>query len=317
MKQKSKNKWLGSKLNKRHPQFGIQMIIASSFTMIAFATIVILSLLLYNLFSNRIVLMKTESAEQFLTQTRRTLEDYLRVNRRISDALYYSCIKNLDLSEESLDDSFNLVYESNKDNLVSIALYGIDGKIISSVPLYYNKSPDDIKAQSWFTMATHEMENLHFSLPHVQNITNDSMEGYHWVTSLSRYVEITTDGAPTHGILLIDMKYSGIEQILEKVNSGNTSDYIYLSDEFGNIIYHPKQELINAGLFVEDTINNASNPDGTYEQKIKGEEMIVLTKTVSYTGWKLVHVVSKSGYSLGLNKMRSMVILFIYNEPIK
>lgn len=311
MKEDSKRKKVRSKLNIGQPQFGIQMIIASSFTLIAFITIVILSFLLYNLFSNRIITMKTESAEQFLTQTKRTLEDYLRTNRRISDALYYSVIKDTDLSEGSFDDSFNLVYESNKDNLISIALYGKDGRIISSMPVNYDKEASEVISQDWYIKATHEVENLHFSLPHVQNITEDSQEGYHWVISLSRYVELTSDGVPTHGILLIDMKYSGIEQILEKVNSGNTSDYIYLSDEDGNIIYHPKQEMMNAGLYVEETTNNASNPDGSYEQKVQGEDKIVLTKTVSYTGWKLIHVVSKSGYSLGLYKMRSMVIFFI------
>ena len=36
--------------------------------------------------------------------------------RRISDAMYYTVIKNTDIGSESLEDSMNLLYEANKDS---------------------------------------------------------------------------------------------------------------------------------------------------------------------------------------------------------
>ncbi|MCI6730995.1 MAG: sensor histidine kinase [Lachnospiraceae bacterium] len=293
------------------PGMGVQMMIAASFTVVACITIILLSLILYNLFSDRVIRSKTESAEQFLNQTKRSMEDYLRGNRRVSDALYYSCIKNTDLESDSLDESLNLVYETNKDNVVGIALYTGDGILVSSVPVAGKKQPGEIITQDWFTNAFREVENLHFSMPHVQNLSDELPEGYHWVISLSRVVELNVNGAPGQGVLLVDIKYSSIRQILEKVNSDNTSEYIYLCDGEGNIIYHPQQELMNAGLYEEATTDIAFLTDGSYNRRMQGEDCIIVTKTISYTGWKLVSVISKNSYNLGLYRMRYLLVFFI------
>lgn len=293
-------------------QPGIQMIISSTFTGISCLTILLISVIFYTVFSNRVVLLKTESAEQFLNQTKLSMEDYLRSNRRISDALYYSCIKDVDLKNNSFDESFNLVYEANLDNITSIMLYDNYGKQITSVPVSFHKKASEIIKQDWFINACNEVENLHFSTPHVEYLSDDSPGGgYRWVISLSRSVELTENGSPKQGILLVNIKYSSIQQMLEKVNSNHASEYIYLCDEEGNIIYHPKQELINAGLYQEETVDNAIRSDGFYNQTIGNDDLIIVTKTVSYTGWKLVSVVSKNGYNLGLEKMKNLLIFFI------
>lgn len=311
MKQKIMNLYNRMKHSMDTPPAGIQMIITGSFTLIACITIILLSMILYNLFSSRVVSMKTESADKFLSQTKRSLEDYLRNNRRLSDVLYYSCIKNTDLDEDSLDEELNLVYESNRDNVVSIALYTGDGSLVNAVPVAFKKAPKEIVAQSWYQNAVREVENLHFSLPHVQSLSDEYAEGYHWVISLSRAVELNRNGVPRQGVLLVDMKFSSIQQMLEKVNSDNSSEYIYLCDGDGNIIYHPRQELMNAGIYQENNAGVLSLTDGQYTERINGERCIVVVKTVSYTGWKLVSVISTSGYSLGLRRMQYLVFFFI------
>ena len=81
----------------------------------------ILGVTLYNRFVNRMEDMTIESSEQLLNQTAINLETYLRNMRRISDAMYYSVIKDKDLAVDSVDEEMNLLYEANKDNLISIA----------------------------------------------------------------------------------------------------------------------------------------------------------------------------------------------------
>ena len=83
----------------------------------------ILGVTLYNRFVNRMEDMTIESSEQLLNQTAINLETYLRNMRRISDAMYYSVIKDKDLAVDSVDEEMNLLYEANKDNLISIACY--------------------------------------------------------------------------------------------------------------------------------------------------------------------------------------------------
>lgn len=64
---------------------------------------------LYNRFVNKMEDMTTQSAEQLLNQTAINLESYLRNMRRISDAMYYSVIKDKDLATDSLDEEMNLL----------------------------------------------------------------------------------------------------------------------------------------------------------------------------------------------------------------
>ena len=299
---------LRSRLRIKHA--GIQMTITMSFTLIAGIGMILIGAILYSRFSVRSRDIMTENAGQFLTQTKRSVEDYLRSMRRISDTLYYFDIKNKDLEEDSLDFEFNLLYEAYKDDLVSIALYTGGGDLVNAFPVSVQKEGLDVTQQSWFTKARDTMENVHFSLPHVQNLFYEPVGKHNWVISMSRFVELNRRGIPRQGILLVDMSFSGIRQILEKANSDNRSEYIYLCSGDGDIIYHPRMELINADLYQEQT-DTAGRADGTYSDYHSGRQQITIIKTVSYTGWKLVSVIPLENYSIGMGKTQYFVVLVL------
>lgn len=289
----------------------IQMTIALSFTIVSVISMGILGISLYNRFVNKMEDMTTQSAEQLLNQTAINLESYLRNMRRISDAMYYSVIKDKDLATDSLDEEMNLLYEANKDNLISIACYTNDGRLVAAAPVATEKNNLDIVDQEWFTEATGQMENVHFSTPHVQNLFDDPSYRYYWVVSLSQAVELTSGGNSTLGVLLVDMNYSSIEQLLTKANTDNTSEYVYLMDGSGELIYHPKQKLIYTDLFSENNLVAASYEDGSHKEEYDGEKRIVTVKTISYTGWKIVSVVPMSSFDMGISGMRMFVILLM------
>ena len=289
----------------------IQMTIALSFTIVSVISMGILGISLYNRFVNKMEDMTTQSAEQLLNQTAINLESYLRNMRRISDAMYYSVIKDKDLATDSLDEEMNLLYEANKDNLISIACYTNDGRLVAAAPVATEKNNLDIVDQEWFTEATGQMENVHFSTPHVQNLFDDPSYRYYWVVSLSQAVELTSGGNSTLGVLLVDMNYSSIEQLLTKANTDNASEYVYLMDGSGELIYHPKQKLIYTDLFSENNLVVASYEDGSHKEEFDGEKRIVTVKTISYTGWKIVSVVPMSSFDMGISGMRMFVILLM------
>ena len=289
----------------------IQMTIALSFTIVSVISMGILGISLYNRFVNKMEDMTTQSAEQLLNQTAINLESYLRNMRRISDAMYYSVIKDKDLATDSLDEEMNLLYEANKDNLISIACYTNDGRLVAAAPVATEKNNLDIVDQEWFTEATGQMENVHFSTPHVQNLFDDPRYRYYWVVSLSQAVELTSGGNSTLGVLLVDMNYSSIEQLLTKANTDNASEYVYLMDGSGELIYHPKQKLIYTDLFSENNLVAASYEDGSHKEEFDGEKRIVTVKTISYTGWKIVSVVPMSSFDMGISGMRMFVILLM------
>jgi two-component system sensor histidine kinase YesM len=270
-----------------------------------------LGVTLYRQFSNRAEAMTIESTGQLLNQTAINLEDYLRNMRRISDTMYYSVIKNKDLASDTMDEEMNLLYEANKDNLISIACYTGEGQLVAAVPVANEKSQVNIVKQQWFTDAVGQMENLHFSTPHVQNLFGDPSYRYYWVVSLSRAVELTSNGTSTLGVLLVDMNYNSIEQILKKANVGNSSEYVYLIDGKGEIIYHPRQKLIYTDLYQENNIEAAGYEDGSTEEIFQGEKRLVTVKTVSYTGWKIVSVVPMSSFDMGMTGTKYFVIMLV------
>ena len=287
------------------------MTISISFTILSVCCMCLLGVMLYQQFTRKAENLTVENSRQLLNQTTINLEDYLRNMRRISDAMYYTVIKNTDIGSESLEDSLNLLYEANKDKLVSVACYTNDGKLTEASPIATEKPGVDVKSQKWFQDAAGELENFHFSTPHVQNLFDDPSYRYYWVVSLSRTVELTRNGNSMLGVLLVDMNYSSIEQLLEKASTDTSGEYVYLMAPDGEIIYHPKQNLIHMGLYEENNTEAAGYEDTTVKENFHGEKRLVTVKTISYTGWKLISVVPMKSFSMGMTGMRNLVVLLV------
>lgn len=312
MKEKAKQKNGVISYIKKHirPQ-SIQITISISFTVVSAIVMGILGISLYARFANQMEAMTAQSSQQLLNQTAINLETYLRNMRRISDAMYYSVIKNKDLAEDAMEEEMNLLYESNKDNLISIACYTNEGELVAAAPVATEKEDLDIIQQEWFTDAVGKMENVHFSTPHVQNLFDNTSYRYYWVVSLSQAVELTSHGSSTLGVLLVDMNYSSIEQLLNKANTNNDKEYVYLIDGEGEVIYHPRQKLIYTNLYEENNYMAASYDDGSRQEEFQGQKRLVTVKTISYTGWKIVSVVPMSSFHMGLFGTRQLALLFV------
>ncbi len=303
-------KWIEKTMEKAGRR-GIQFTVLVSFTVVSVFIMALLGFSLYQRFTLRTRAMMTESMEQLMSQTEANFEDYLTSMRRVSDAMYYDVIKDKDLARDSLDSEMFLLYEANKDNLISFALFKRDGSLVSAAPISAMKSRIDVREQPWFNLAMEEPENLHFSTPHVQNIFDASTFRYYWVISLSRIVELTDKGVPMRGVLLVDMNYSTIEQMMERVNSSNSYQYFYLCDSDGELIYHPRQMRINAGNYKENNAQVCEYEDGVHEERFDGEDRLVIVNTISYTGWKLVCVIPMNGFQLGNVSMRIFTLMVI------
>ena len=183
-----KNKYFGylEKITHR----GIQSTIMLTFSVISISLMLILGLVLEARFSAVYRDEVIRSTRMLMEQTSESLEDYLISMRQISDAAYYNAIKEYDISGDNQDiqKSLNLLYEANKESLRSIALYNYYGSLIAAEPVASQKEDPDVTHQDWFVQAMDEMENMHFSTPHIQNLFHDATLRYYWVVSLSRMV---------------------------------------------------------------------------------------------------------------------------------
>lgn len=240
-----------------------------------------------------------------------SMEVYLRNIMKLSDTIYYGIIKNVNLSEESINEEMTLLYNNNKDQVLNIALISKEGEPISVVPAARFRKNFDVGEEEWFVNALNKTENIHFTRPHVQKLFEKGSNGYRWVISMSRAVEITTGGSTEQAVLLIDMAYQGLDSVLDEVSLGN-GGYIYLIDSTGEIIWHPKFELIASGRVKENNLIAVTYSDGSIEEEFNNTARTVVIKTVGYTGWKLVGVIKGTGISLNTIKTRLFIVFVIF-----
>ena len=301
------NKYFG-KLRKLQPR-GMQSTIMIVFSVISISITLILGIVMYIRFSavNRQETIQT--AQTLMEQTGETLEDYLVSMRQISDTVYYNVIKDgaFPDQDQNIQKGMNLLYEANRDNLRTIAIYNSYGSLMAAEPVASQKEDPDVTSQDWYKQAVEEMENMHFSTPHIQNLFDDGSMRYYWVISLSRAVDLTDNGDSQMGVLLVDMDYSSISRMLQQINASDNGQYYYLCDSSGEIIYHPRQIQISEGIANENNDTESGYKDGVYDETFEGEHRKVIVNTISYTGWKLVGVIPYSTFTSGMLNMRYFV----------
>lgn len=299
-------KW--KKLQRRVGNRSFRFMISMSFTFVALTGMILITAVLLNRYERTLERQVLSDSQKLIGQVEINLNTYLRSMMRSSDAVYYNVIKKVDFDKDDISRELSLLYEANKDNLVSIACFTRDGELLGAAPVGSLKKNVNITAQSWFEDASDKMENLHFSDLHVQNIFENKSGRYYWVVSLSRGVELTNDGKMSGGILLVDMNFSGIQQLFTEVNNDGKG-YVYLIGRDGEIIYHPRQNLIFSNIIQENNQTASTYDEGVHNEEFQGEQRVVVVKTVGYTGWKIVSVVSRESLFSDLNQTRMMALL--------
>ena len=288
----------------------IRYSIFSYFTVTALVMGILIALFLNTRFSNQLSASMETDGENLVSQVSVSVESFLRTIMKLSDSIYYGVIKNADLSQESISRELQLLYDNNKDSVENIAVFDRSGRMLEVVPAARMKSHVDIAGEEWFAETLAQPENLHFSTPHVQYLFDGSETQYKWVISVSRAVEITDGPFTTQGVLLIDVSYNSLDQIVGEVSLGD-SGYLYLMDGGGEIICHPKAQLINAGLMEEDNLEVAGRKEGSYRERFGGEERITTVKSIGYTGWKAVGVNPTGSMTLNVLKTRIFVVFIV------
>lgn len=122
-------------------------------------------------------------------------------------------------------------------------------------------------------------DRLCISKPHVESL----LENYYpWVVSITREME-TADG--TKNSVVMDIRFSKIAKYVDNIGIG-PHGYCFIMDQEGDIIYHPQQQLLYAGLKTEETERIAAMEDGAFHDG----DVIYAVQTLAESGWRVVGV---------------------------
>lgn len=283
----------------------IQFLITQSFIFVTIITLIIVSMIMYNKFLRISENNLKTTSRQVVNQVNNNLDFYIQSMMEISDSIVELVSNSNENSTEHnayLSNEINVVLKSRKD-LVSISIFSKSGNLIIGAPNKSVKNNLNILTQDWFQTPITQPSTLFFSSPHVENIFENQ---HNWVVSLSREITYNISGIKYTGILLVDMNFSAIDSLCQNANLGKRG-YVYIVDSNNNLVYHPKQQLINAGLKSENLYDVEKNVFGTYFDNFNNEKRLIIIETVNNCRWRIVGVV----YQDDIVKVKDDIFQFI------
>ncbi len=275
----------------------LRQLIWVSFTLTSLLGVGLFGLTFYGRYSSQLQETIIEENKNLMEQVANTCSSYVHRMMKVSDSLYYTAIRRVDANQAMLNASFQLLYDTNKDEIESIALFSIQGDLLASAPAATLRDGFEARQQLWFRAALAQRENLLFSPLQVSNAFASQGGSYTWVVPMSRVVQVQTETGQQAGILLIQLRHSALEDIFSNVLLGEDA-YVYLIDRNGNLLYHPLQQLLSSGEIQENNQKAASYRDGNWVEEFQGQKRDVLVKSIGYTGWKIVGVIPQNDISL-------------------
>lgn len=188
----------------------------------------------------------------------------------------------MEAEKERILTQFQTIMES-RDDIYNVAAVAKNGRYI------INRGEDeltgyvDIESLDWYQAAMESKSGIAVSSSHVQNAIQSS---YKWVITLSRAL-VNNQTGEREGLFFVDLNYSAISDLCNN-NSIEEKGYIFVLDAEGNIVYHPKQQLMYGGLKTEniDAIMECREDSLIIDEG--GDSKLYTMSKSKKTGWTVV-----------------------------
>ena len=225
----------------------------------SFTLLIVFSLMVFLLLSLRftretVLENSTEYTSQLIGQVNNDIDSYIDHMENISfivagnsDVRDYLFLQELSQERElELRDRIAGVFKTITDTRSDIANIGLLPRnrecLINRGSAKLNPFIE-VSELSWYQEAVAAGGNTVVSSSHVQNAIYGS---YDWVVTLSCNIA-GGERQETGGVFFVDLNYSAISDLCERLSLGNRG-YIYILDRNGGIVYHPQQQLIYSGM---------------------------------------------------------------------
>ena len=233
--------------------------------------------------------------EQLVLRVNADIDLYVEYIKDISDFLvdntaiisYLQAARNGELNSRVEDEATGQLAAaiSIRSEFSAIALASPTGDVIFGSPDAERNVNSDYMRADWYLDAVANPREVQVSSSRVENLIADR---YTWVVSFSKAV--TNAYGEVLGVLLIDLNYNIIDSICAAIELGSRG-YIFLLGSDGEILWHPRQDLIYAGLKSENVADiMAAGPGRLSSGAGSAAKQYVICPSED-TGWTAVGVV--------------------------
>ena len=193
-----------------------------------------------------------------------------------------------------------------REDIETIAVFGDDGKPVVTTDSRSLRKDIQVTRQSWYSGASTNGRQYLISQPHVQRLYRGD---YPWVITLTRNVTWKQDGQSRNGIMIVDMNFTRIKDLCSR--DGKENGYLYITNQQGKIIYHPKQQMIYAGILPEEITLASNLKDGNSVVRTKNGQLDVCVKPLANAAWRVIGVSPMDGLATYQSGPGSYIVLAI------
>ncbi len=211
------------------------------------------------------------NSDQAVSQVENMITNYTEDMSGIMEMVQQSMKK----TEEERNNFFeNLIYI--RQDVEAITVHSEEGRLLTC---WSDGHELKEKIEDNLSYTKLEDDTLFISAPHVQNLFK---EYFPWVVTFSQKMK-AEDGEVLQ--ISMDIRFSNIAGYVDNVGIGSHG-YCYIADKGGNIVYHPQQQLIHAGLKAEqeDKVRDYSDGSHTFSG------VIYTIRTLHNCEWRIVGV---------------------------
>ena len=242
---------------------------------VAVAALILCTTLFLRSYRSAVVEGARTNSAQVVSQVAGAVNNYVNT----MDSAVGIVLEQLD-SEPAMRDAFLNAFLTARPEVAAITTYDEKGSLLDCWAQAGRTPKADILRNLSFDLTTaRRLGHGYISTPHVESIFDSY---YPWVVSVIRAVP--EDGGSSRW-LAVDLSFKELAATINNVSIGQHG-YCYLMDERGNMVYHPQQQLLYAGLKKEEAGRLACLGDGTYVE----DTVIYSVQRVPGSTWRVVGV---------------------------
>lgn len=264
-----------------------------------FSLLIVITLLIFSIISlsyteEAIMNNSLDYTSRLVKQVNRDIDSYIDYMENISSLV----IKGGDVQQYLFEEmeaaenrevynrivtQFNTVVETRQD-ISNIAVVTPEGKSIINDGTDRLNENIALTEVEWFVEALEGRESI-LTASHVQHVIRNN---YKWVVTLSKGI-LNPETGRNESVFFIDLNYKLLKDLCEN-NSLSANSYVFITDEKGKVIYHPKQQLLYSGLMKEKIEEVLGCRDGYFVAEEGDRSKLYTISTSEKTGWKVVGV---------------------------